>query len=404
MQIRLNLKNRPRKDGKCLILFDFHLDNVRKRLSSDVYVLPDAWDKRHEEVKSLKSQPNARRLNDILKEKKERLLEAYHQAVLTNPLFDMAFLLRLYNQEATNLAPRLVTFQEFFKFEYREIFRNLKKESTLRKGDPVLTKLVEFKNDLNWSDLTLQFWNEYCDFLISEYGLSGSTIYDHAKQIKIRCKEASKKYRHLPIPSDVEDFNFKYYRVQPFWSTWDEIEELSKVHCIKESEMHIRDHFVLTCNIGVRNSDSIISKQNYQNTPKGHQLRIVINKTGLDFNIPLNKKSLEILTKYDFNIPNYTQAHYNRTIKDLARRVTKKEKYNQYYYIGRQKRMKVVDRCEMFSTHTARRTFGRKWLDEGGSLIILSKLFGHSDTATTLIYVGYTAQEITQEFSKVFSS
>jgi len=56
----------------------------------------------------------------------------------------------------------------------------------------------------------------------------------------------------------------------------------------------------------------------------------------------------------------------------------------------------------MITTHTARKSFARNWIEKGGDITKLSKYLGHSSTTITLHYIGYENAEIDQELLKVF--
>ena len=130
-------------------------------------------------------------------------------------------------------------------------------------------------------------------------------------------------------------------------------------------------------------------------------LRIKMVKTGFDYSIPLAEQVVKILKKHEFKPPVVSQQKYNQFIKKVAQVVTEGQA-TRNKSSGNKSKIELVNRCNMFTTHTGRRTFGRRFLDKGGSLVVLSKIFGHSDTSTTLRYIGYQPQEVVSEFVKVF--
>lgn len=409
MKVRIRMKDRARADGQHLLMFDFHIKGTRKRLSTEIFVFPESWDSKHEEIVRSKRQIDARSLNDLLQIKKNLLVNCYYTEQRKGPVSVQSVVSKYLketkeeNDEENDeeVVQKYPSIEEYFE-EYKQRFANTKSEETLRKGDQVISKLLLFNPHIKWEDLTENFWLEYSDFLIEDHKLSGRTIHKHAVEIKNRCREAIKKH-DLPLTNDFESFEFKFYQVQPFWATWEEIGKIEKAITFTEAEQHVKDNFIFTANTGLRNSDSHIKKTNFFYDNQKPFLRVVIHKTGFDYNIPLNKKALDILKKYDYNLPEHSQGTYNLYIKNIARRVDLcREPYEQISYIGRNRQSKIVKRADKFSTHTARRTFGRRWLDKGGSLIMLSKYFGHSDPRQTLIYIGYTAEELTNEFLKVF--
>ena len=60
-------------------------------------------------------------------------------------------------------------------------------------------------------------------------------------------------------------------------------------------------------------------------------------------------------------------------------------------------------KIDHFSTHSMRKTFGRKIVEAAGensefALIKLSELFNHSDTMTTRRYLGLRSQELLETY------
>lgn len=60
-------------------------------------------------------------------------------------------------------------------------------------------------------------------------------------------------------------------------------------------------------------------------------------------------------------------------------------------------------KIEHFSTHSMRKTFGRKIVEASGensefALIKLSELFNHSDVATTRRYLGLRTEELLETY------
>jgi site-specific recombinase XerD len=117
----------------------------------------------------------------------------------------------------------------------------------------------------------------------------------------------------------------------------------------------------------------------------------------------LGAKVFGILQKYDFKVPVISNQAFNREIKHVAHRVVTGS-FVKTNTSGSKVTETIIPRHKMFSAHTARRSFARHMLDKGASLIIVSKILGHSTTETTLIYAGYQPQEVVSEFQKVFNS
>lgn len=53
-----------------------------------------------------------------------------------------------------------------------------------------------------------------------------------------------------------------------------------------------------------------------------------------------------------------------------------------------------------FSNHTLRRTFGRELFRSGVSIVVIATIFGHSNTSTTMKYLGLTLDDMTEAMER----
>ncbi len=88
-------------------------------------------------------------------------------------------------------------------------------------------------------------------------------------------------------------------------------------------------------------------------------------KTAGTFIIPLLPEALEILERYQYRLPHYSNAYYNRLLKMVAGRAQIQTN---------------------LTTHVFRRTFGQNMLDTGLPMEAVSKMLGHKTIATTERY------------------
>jgi site-specific recombinase XerD len=92
--------------------------------------------------------------------------------------------------------------------------------------------------------------------------------------------------------------------------------------------------------------------------------------------IPLFKPAAEILSDLQ-DIPQISNGKYNAYLKEIG------------VIVGIEKNL---------TTHVARKTFGNLLLDKGVSLEVVSSMYGHSNTKTTLsYYVDISEKRISDE-------
>lgn len=70
-------------------------------------------------------------------------------------------------------------------------------------------------------------------------------------------------------------------------------------------------------------------------------------------------------------------------------------------FSGSERKVKLIPEWKMVTTHVARRTFGRRWMDLGGDIAKLSMYYGHSSIEQTTKYIGYHTKEVNDELRKL---
>lgn len=292
----------------------------------------------------------------------------------------------------------LVNYCDYYKKQYEGI----REHNTTRAIKQVRDHIEKFSPKVSLIEVNHKWLTDYCKYLVS-LGLEDSSIKDrHLKTIKGVCKDAMKD--GIRISPQVEQFRWKTVEKQPFFADWEEVLAIQNIdNFVRNVHEKARDLFILSCYTGLRESDlGQLKKENFHKQGGYTMLRVRMEKTNFDYSIPLAPVVLNILNKYRFEVPAMSQGEYNIHIKTVAGRVVT-GKYSKTKISGGRRRDIVTDRHKMFTTHTARRSFGRRFLDKGGSLIVLSKIFGHQTTETTLKYIGYQPQEVVTEYLKAFS-
>lgn len=401
MNVNIYLDKKPDANAKCQLFFHITGNGSKSKVSSNIKVSPENW----VNGSINKREPNYDLNNAILQTKfgmlNRIIAEAELKMMKSSPVeVKEAYLrkLKYKEQEKTILDKNgLVAYFDFYKEQYK----NIHKANTIRGLKQVRDHIEKFDPTISMEDVNQTWLVGYCNYLI-ELKLEDSTIKDrHIKAIKSVCNEGRRN--KVIISDQVDKFKWKAIPKQPFSATWEEVLAIQGItDFITPIQGLVRDLFLFSCYTGLRHSD--LEEINPKNIIKqGDQLmlRVVVTKTDFDYSIPLNQVIVDLLTKYKYKIPLLTQQVYNHEVKHVSR-MKVKGTVTKIKSSGNKREVIEVDRSQMFTTHTGRRTFGRRFIDRGGSLIILSKIFGHRNTETTLNYIGYQPQEVISEFQKVF--
>jgi integrase len=403
MNVKIYLDNKPDKDQNCQIFFVVTGSGKRAKISSGIKVNP----KNFSGNTIARKEPSADLKNAILQAKVSLLNKIIAEASLkimdiTPDQLKKAFLDRMDKEaekDKLDLSGKHLVVS--YLMDYEKSYAPIHKHNTVRGIKQVRDHIEKFDPTITLEDINHTWLNKYCGHLVI-LDMQDSTIKDrHLKVIKSACREAARN--GIQISDQVDKFRWKSQPKQPFFATWEEVEKIAKITDFVMPIMEkVRDLFIISCYTGLRDSDIRMITPQSIFKQGGHQmLRIKMVKTGFDYSIPMAEQVVKILKKYDYKPPLVSQQKYNQFIKKVAQIVTEGQAAKSKSS-GNKSKIELVNRSNMFTTHTGRRTFGRRFLDRGGSLVVLSKIFGHSDTSTTLRYIGYQPQEVVSEFVKVF--
>jgi integrase len=266
-----------------------------------------------------------------------------------------------------------------------------------------LNKLTDFskkqKYHLDYSTINLTFYGKfkaYCKGLTltdGSVGLSRNTFGSHINRLKMFLNHAK-----------AEGWNkFEYYKHDSF----EVLKEDLKVVSLTEEEVQLiasldltnrqkdsngvnrlelsRDFFLLGCETGLRYSDySKINKRSIKEVTNGYNLELRTQKTDKDVVIPLSQLAMDILLKYDFNLP---KAPSNQKLNDNLKTI-----------------VKLAEIDKPISTHSARRTFCSIQYEAKMPISQIMAISSHTTQSSFFKYIGVdltkNAEKVREDFDK----
>ena len=215
------------------------------------------------------------------------------------------------------------------------------------------------------------FWSQFESFLNGN-NLAPRTVIGICLELRAVIKWAS--MYGATLTADFDDVDFNAVDNKPKVTlTDDEISrirwfDLSTLDCREDHKKTmeiVRDHFILSCYLGQRFSDTVrIGETNFLGASKDI-FRIIQKKTGnkavLDFNkifpeFPVHARL--ILEKYGYRSPYKGDlSNYNRWLHELCRIVGLDDEIKYENKVNGQIITKTYKKWELISSHTARRTF-----------------------------------------------
>lgn len=400
MKAKLYLDNKPDQDGNAIVFVLITGSNKRVKVTTGIKVNPENWTGSQVKQKEPSYQIKNAIFSATLQNIENLIAEAQIKQYIVSPeQIKKAYQEKLSKKQTQNIqGNHPVT--EYIEY-YQELYSTIRKQSTTRMMNQVKGHIEKFDPAITIEDINHTWLVSYCSYLINE-DIQDSTIKSrHLKTIKQLADQAKKE--GIKISDDIFKFKWKSQPKQPFYATWDEVTEMMKLtDFVSKVQEQARDLFILSAHTGLRESDlSAIMPENFLTQQGQTMMKLTVRKTNFSYTIPISKSIIPILAKYGMRAPKLSQQAYNSNLKIVAQRVVKGEALKAISKGGKIHYEKLP-RYKMFSTHTARRTFGRRFLDKGGNIVILSKILGQSDPSITMIYIGYQPEEVLAEFTKVF--
>jgi integrase/recombinase XerD len=176
--------------------------------------------------------------------------------------------------------------------------------------------------------------------------------------------------------------NQKLQKKQKVYLTLEEVDMIRfhkyAVHRIER----VAKLFILQCFTGLAYVDLMRLDRSWVRRGENEKYWIYTDRqkvAGSDCRIPLFRPALECLGFLDWKIDRISNGNYNAYLKEVA------------FICGIEKNL---------TTHVGRKTFGNLMLDKGVSLEVVSSMYGHSNTKTTLsYYVDISERRISEETS-----
>lgn len=188
----------------------------------------------------------------------------------------------------------------------------------------------------------------------------------------------------------IHSFNVPKYDNDIIVLDKEDITKLLNLEIEDKTWSKMRDVFVCNCFMGLRFSDlNTLKKSDFQLDEDGDYILVKENKkTNTNVQIPIQRTSLKILEKYDFNLPKFSHQFFNREIKNLfiekklfTEPVLKKRRVN------KTNEDKVYLRQELLSIHSCRRTFITLGVSNNIPLNSLMLSSGHKKIQTLQKYM-----------------
>lgn len=252
------------------------------------------------------------------------------------------------------------------------------------------------KVKLKFEAITLEFYNDFIAFLNDSTHARGkykpNVIGKFVKNIKVFMRYAYEK--GYTLNDDFKNRQFKVFQEQVETVYLSET-ELAALYALDlpANKAQIRDNFLISCYTSLRYSDiSRLERRhiNYDN----NTIVITTQKTGVVVVIPIHPIVRDILSRYD-NQPPKAQCNQatNRVIKELCRAAGITNPVNILETRGGEKVEMTYDKCQLVSSHTARRSFATNAFKSGMPTLSIMQITGHLTESSFMRYIRVSKEE-----------
>lgn len=248
---------------------------------------------------------------------------------------------------------------------------------------------------LDFDAFTMVFYEKFKKYLTTN-NYSLNTIGNRIKNLKIILKWAHRDgltnneiFRH-------EDFKRIHEEVETIYLTEEDLLKLYNLDLATQPRLDtLRDTFLIECYTGLRFSDFIqLRPQNITREPGGYILTVFTQKTGIKVSIPISPKVLAILAKHDNQTPKViTNQKFNEYLKKLAKLAGLTDLVQTARTQGGLRVTRTLEKRELITTHTARRSFATNAYKAGVSTIDIMKMTGHKTETSFMKYIKVSSEE-----------
>ena len=271
-------------------------------------------------------------------------------------------------------------------------------DGTAKHYKPLITKLTEYGKMNKWQDLTVENIANFDAWLHQQTKplsdarrkagakpekLSDSGIYNYHKCLKALLNRALSFGKIDSNPYDRLKGKFKRgERENPEYLTEDEMKRFEAVILPQGSELDVvHDLFIFQMYTGLPYSDmQAFNSSDYKYDGEAWKRVGERIKTGVPYVSQLLPPAVKVLEKYGWEIPQLSNADYNRHLKALGQMAGIKTRLH---------------------SHLARHTFATWMLSHDIPIEHVSKMLGHTNITQTQRYAKVLAQSVYDDFSKV---
>ena len=368
MRSKFSLRSDINRDGKSLLYLDISDKKKRLRLRTDIFIEKKYWDPAKQRVKP---SANSENFNLIIENLEAKIITIKTRYVLMQQFLCADKLV----EEIQNVTPDF----DFISFFRHHLNNQNHKPRTHKNHTSVLNKLMEFSKEIPFHKIDEEFFSKYRKWCIDFTKNKLITYNSDVKTIK--------KYLNIAVEKGIIlNINLKKLKVnvdsqKRIYLTQEEVSKIKKYYFsefINPSHILPIGYFLIACYTGMRISD-------LQKITRNELMSSIFNFSQQKSN---NFQSMRINTEAKLILDQYPDVFEKKLVD---------QKINQF--------LKAVAKiCKIqknISMHVGRHTFATTYIRNGGNVMKLQKLLGHSQIKHTLVYVHLVESEMLDDMELI---
>lgn len=348
--------SKVRKNGLAPIELSIIINGDRKVISLDRQINPKHWNPKSQTVK------NNPEINTYLQAIIQKLYTTQTELIQHNIPVTLDTLLDAYKNGGVQHTTTIIALfkkhnEEYYKYK---VLTNIYTKTSYDKYQKALEYFQTFlkqyigKPDIQIKQITPQLIENYYSFLLQH--MQNNTAIKTIKKLKTIIQLAIDEGYITTNPFKLK---IKEDKVIHNPLTIEEINIIKNKEITIPRVSKVRDLFLFQCFTGLAYADMVnLSKDNIKEN------MIIINrqKTNVQSIIPLLPQALEILEKYDYNLPILSNQKFNFYLLEVG---------------------SICNIPQKLHTHLGRHTFATLLINAGVNITTIARALGHSNTRIT---------------------
>lgn len=393
----------PNSNTKTLVYLFYNYSNQRLKYSTGEKINPKFWNATKQKAKETSQFPEFPEFNQRLKNIEAAVNTCYRRLLndsrqITPDLLKEELKKELSHDKLTTKRLDLIEWMQ----EEIEILKLDKKATSIQVYRTLRKHLNEFsksrKYKLTFENITLEFYEQFKDYILNEKKLLNNTFGKQIKTLKTFLNIAHEKGVNTNLAYKSRFFKVTQESIDHIYLTSDELDKIYNTDFLEKKYLdRVRDLFLIGCHTGLRFSDfTQLKKENLKlnRTGNGYVFDVITNKTGEKVIIPVKPVVKLIWDKYQGQLPRaISNQKMNEYLKELGEIAGITDMVIIKKTSGLDVRETKCPKYQLISTHTARRSFATNAFLSGIPAISIMKFTGHRTESSFLKYIK-VSQEI----------